>query len=155
MTSHSKSLQYGSKAKKKLGGEMARGNDNFPSWMTVLKDPPVNTEDPLLAWVRRIGRDVAKSRVTDFLSDIGAGAAGGAAAQYLQNLSPDNEAAAKAIGGAANSGVQSAFKWAVDQMRGRPNAKPTEDQIRKIIDEKVERDARVRELMRTYGVPGY
>lgn len=135
---------------------MARGNDEFPSWMTVLKDPPANTEDPLLAWVRRIARDAAKSQVTDFLRDVSAGAAGGAA-QYAvtQHLDPDNEAAARTISGAANNAVQSAFKWVVDQMRGRPNDRPTEDQVREMIDARIQRDQRVRELMRTYGVPGY
>lgn len=135
---------------------MARGNDEIPSWMTVLKDPPASTEDPLLAWVRKIGRGVADSQYTDFIRDVGAGAAGGAA-QYAvtQDLGPDKEAAGRIIGGAVSNAVQDVFKRVVDKMRGKSASRPTEAQVREMIEAKTQRDERVRQLMRTYGVPGY
>jgi hypothetical protein len=135
---------------------MARNNDGFPSWMTVLKDPPVDTEDPVLKRVRKIGRSVAEAWYTDVVRDAIAGAAGGAAqAAVTKSFSAEKEAAGKTIGGAVNSGVQRASKKIIDWMRGNPNARLTDAQIRETVEAEIRKDAAERQVMRMFGVPGY
>jgi hypothetical protein len=135
---------------------MARNNDGFPSWMTVLKDPPVNTEDPVLKRARQIGRSIAQAWYTDVVRDALAGAAGGAA-QYAvtKSFSAEKEAAGKTIGGAVNSGVQSASKKLIDWARRNPNARLTDAQIREAVQAEIRKDAAERQVMRMFGVPGY
>lgn len=135
---------------------MARSNDGFPAWATVLKDPPVDTEDPLLKQVRKVGKSIAESWWIDLMRDVAAGAAGGAA-QYgvSQRFNAEQEAAARTVGGAVNNGVQSTFKKLVDMRRGNPNARPTEAQICEMIEARMRKEEAEREVMRMFGVPGY
>jgi len=135
---------------------MARNNDGFPSWATVLKDPVADTEDPLLRQVRKVGKSIAESWWTDLMRDVAAGAAGGAA-QYgvSQGFSAKQEAAARTVGGAVNNGVQSTVKKLADMLRGNPNARPTEAQIHEMIEARIRKEEAEREVMRMFGVPGY
>jgi hypothetical protein len=130
---------------------MARGNDRIPSWATVLKEEP-NTEDPLLGWLKKVGKNISGDLVTDILKNVGAEAAGqGAAYLVRRNAAPDKKEAAKEVEKAVNKAVQAVFKKSFDELkRRRDDAK-----AKQLIKDQLKRDQQFVQLMRDLRVPGY
>jgi len=130
---------------------MPRGNDRIPPWATVLKEQP-NTEDPLLGWLKGIGKRISRDLVADILRDVGAEAAGrGAAYLATRNAKPDKKEAAKKIESEVNKAVQKVFKAGFDELRRRRD----EAKAQTMIKEELRRSQQFVQLMRDLGVRGY
>jgi hypothetical protein len=131
---------------------MPRGNEGVPSWMTVLKDDP-NAED-VFGRLKRIGKQVSDSWFGDLVTVAAASAAGeGAVYVVTRNLSPERAAAARTLTGPMNSMIQDVTNKVINQWRGKNP--PTDEQLRKLAEEDLRKKEQVRQLMRTYRVPGY
>jgi 2,3-bisphosphoglycerate-independent phosphoglycerate mutase len=130
---------------------MARDKNSIPSWATVLKEEP-NTEDPLLGWLKGVGKHISRDLVADILRDVGAEAAGqGAAYLATRNAAPDKKEAAKDVEKYVNKAVQAVFKRSVNELR----RKRDEAKAKAMIKEELRRDQQFKKLMQDLRVPGY
>jgi hypothetical protein len=129
---------------------MARKNDSFPSWMTVLRNQP-KTGNPLLDWLRGIGIDIIREWFGDLIRDTKVGAANAAERDAARNLDLFKQAVANTLGMEVNNAAQNVSKWIIDKMRGK---RPTEAEAREMIAAELKKNQEVRELMRMLGVKG-